>query len=58
MGVGLPTWQLSLFFRMGLEEGLEPYTFQLIQASKVSRKELDIDDMATALSEHDWRVKL
>ena len=58
MGVGLPAWQLSSFFRMGLEEGLEPYVFQLIQAAKASGQELNIDDMATALSEHDRRVKL
>ena len=43
---------------MGLEEGLEPYIFQLIQAAKASGQELDIDDMATALSEYDRRVKL
>ena len=55
---GLPAWVLTSFFRMGLEEGLEPYTFQLIQAAKASGKELEIDDIASALSEHDNRHKL
>ena len=58
MGCGLPAWVLSTFFQLGLEDGLEPYTFQLIQAAKASGKELEIDDIASALSEHDNRLKL
>ena len=58
MGFGLPTWILVSFFRMGLEEGLEPYTFQLIQAAKQAGKELEIDEIASALTENDNRVKL
>ena len=58
MGHGLPAWILTSFFRMGLEAGLEPYTFQLIQAAKTAGKELEIDDIASALAEHDNRVKL
>ena len=58
MGCGLPAWILSSFFRMGLESGLEPCTFQLIQSTKASGKELEIDEIASALAEHDNRVKL
>ena len=43
---------------MGLEAGLEPYTFQLIQAAKYAGKELEIDEIASALTKHDNRVKL
>ena len=57
MGVGLPAWMLSSFFRGGLEAGLEPYMFQLIQAAKASGQELEIDDISSALSEHDRRIK-
>ncbi len=55
MGNTIPPWMLSCFFLMGLDEGLEPYTFGLIQAAKNSNKELDIDDMVVALADHDKR---
>ena len=55
MGCGLPAWILSAFFRMGLEEGLKPYTFQLIQAAKAAGKELEIDDIVK-LSEESAKV--
>lgn len=36
---------LSSLFRMGLSSNLEPYTFQLVQATKDSAQKVAIDDM-------------
>ena len=55
MGKIIPIWMLGSFFRMGLSADLEPYTFQLVQAAKDSAQELTIDDMMTALVDHDKR---
>ncbi len=56
MDVGLPTWMLSTFFRLGLKEDLEPYVFNMIQQARNNKVELEIDDLTIALVEHDKRV--
>ena len=47
---------LSAFFRNGLDESLGPYVFQLIQGNKGSGTLLDIDTMASSLSECEMRT--
>ncbi len=41
-------------FLLGLNEGMKPYVFGLIQSAKTKTK-LSIDDMAIALVDHDKR---
>ncbi|KAL9126147.1 MAG: hypothetical protein Q9217_004758 [Psora testacea] len=51
MDKSLPAWVITSFFRMGLGPDLEPYAFQMIQAAKTEHREIDIDEMTTALVE-------
>ena len=52
-GKEIPDWMLGYLFLLGLNEGLEPYVFYLIQTAKTNKASLNIDDMAVALSDHD-----
>ena len=54
-GRPIPDWMLGHLFLLGLNEGLEPYVFGLIQAAKAHKTELIIEDMAVALADHDKR---
>jgi hypothetical protein len=51
----IPDWQMDHLFLLGLNEGLEPYVFGLIQSAKISKTTLSIDDMTIALVDHDKR---
>lgn len=42
---------------MGLEEAVEPHTFQSIQSAKPAGKGFEIEGIARALSEDDDRIK-
>ena len=46
---------LGHLFLLGLNEGLEPYVFGLKQAAKANKIQLNIEDMAVALADHDKR---
>jgi len=45
-------------FLLGLNEGLKPYVFGLIQSAKTNKTKLSIDNMAIALVDHDKRSNL
>ncbi len=51
----VPDWLLCHLFLLGLNEGLEPYVFGLIQSAKTNNTKLSIDDMTIALVDHDKR---
>lgn len=53
VGEEVPDWLLSHLFLLGLNEGLEPYVFSLIQTAKINKAELAIDEMAVALVDHE-----
>lgn len=54
-GQTVPVCLLAHLFLLGLNEGLEPYVFGLIQSAKTNKTTLSIDDMAIALVDHDKR---
>ena len=50
MGKPMHSWQLVTCYLQGLPQDLSPYTFNLIQAAKAQKRELDIDEMTSTLS--------
>ena len=55
-GNSLPDWVLGHLFLLGLNEGLEPYVFGLIQVAKANNTQLNITDMAVDLAYYDKRL--
>ena len=58
MGNGLPQWQLSTFFRQGLEGHLKPHAFKIVQSARNQKVELSIDELTLALAVHVKRASL
>ena len=55
MGHVIPDWLQGSMFRMGLGQNLEPYVFQLAQRTRTVKRILIVNDMITALTDHDKR---
>ena len=55
MGHVIPDWLQASMFRNGLSPTLEPYVFQLAQGARTAKRILTVDDMITALADHEKR---